>query len=289
MGKPFSSGRRVNSSPHSVCFLFDNGSLRADSTISLRRVAAALAVRTHRAVRAVSLLHSDQAPAAALGGMPAQLLEPTLREFWAMQPDGEAVLLPLFFGPNAAVTKLVPALVRRLRETLPAARAKIAPCLVDPAAPTDGRMARMLADHTRATAAAAGWIQPKVLLVDHGSPMREVTAVRDHLATQLRVELGDSVAVVGAASMERRDGAAYDFNEPLLAAALRAPPFDAGEVVVALQFLSPGRHAGPDGDLAQICRAAESEHPDLRTQMTEPLAAHPLLIDVLADRLASMG
>ncbi len=45
--------------------------------------------------------------------------------------------------------------------------------------------------------------------------------------------------------------------------------------------------AGPGGDIAQICRAAEAERPGLRTRMTEPLAAHPLLIEVLAERLAA--
>ncbi len=287
VGKPFSTRARVNSSLPPVCFLFDNGSLRAESTLSLRRVAASLAARSGRDVRAVSLLHSGQVPAAELGGEPAQLLAPALQDFFAAQPAGAGDLLPLFFGPGAAVTEHVPAIVRALREKFPSARARLAPCLVDVAAPGDRRLARMLVDHTRAVARAAGWWRPKVLLVDHGSPTRAVAAVRDHLGAQLRIELGDEAAAVGVASMERRAGAEFAFNEPLLAAALRAPPFDAGEVVVALQFLSPGRHAGPGGDVAKICRAAEADRPDLLTRMTEPLAAHPLLVEVLADRLAA--
>jgi hypothetical protein len=279
----------VNSPRPTACFLFDNGSLRAESTLSLRRVAAALAARTGHAVRAVSLLHSSNVPARELGGEPAQLLESALRDFLATEPAGGVVLLPLFFGPSAALTNYVPERVRALRENFPGARVRLAPCLVDVNNRDDRRVAKILADQARAAASAAGWRRPKVLLTDHGSPARAVTAVRDHLGAQLRAELGDEAAVVGVASMERRAGAEFAFNEPLLAAALRAEPFDAGEVVVALQFLSPGRHAGPDGDIAQICRAAEAERPGLRTRMTEPLASHPLLVEVLADRLASPG
>ena len=287
MGKPLSTRHRVNLPALPVCFLFDNGSLRAESTLSLRRVAAALAARTDRDVRAASLLHSDKVPSDELGGEPARRLEPALRDFFAAQPAGAADLLPLFFGPSAAVRDHVPERMQSLQGEFPAARLRLAPCLVDAADPADGRMARMLAGQARTAAAATGWRRPKVLLVDHGSPTRAVTAVRDHLAAQLRAELGVDAAAVGAASMERRAGAEYDFNEPLLARALRAEPFGTGEVVVALQFLSPGRHAGPDGDIAQICRAAEAERPTLRVRLTEPLAGNPLLIEVLADRLAT--
>ncbi len=274
-------------SPASVCLLFDNGSLRAESTLSLRGVAAALAERTGCDVRPVSLRHSVQVPASELGGMPAQLLESALRQMLAVQPPGDMILLPLFFGPSAAWTDYVPAQVRAVQEHYPDANIRLAAGLVDIHAPEDRRVAEILAAQVRETARAAGWRRPKVLLVDHGSPTRAVTAVRDHLGAQLRGLLAEEVAVVGVASMERRTGTEYDFNEPLLATALRTPPFEQGEVVVALQFLSPGRHAGPDGDIAQICRAAETERPGLRTRMTAPLACNPRLVEVLADRLGT--
>ena len=51
---------------------------------------------------------------------------------------------------------------------------------------------------------------------------------------------------------------------------------DEGEVVVALQFLSPGRHAGPGGDVAEICTEAEATAKAagkiLSTAMTAPIA-----------------
>jgi len=113
-----------------------------------------------------------------------------------------------------------------------------------------------------------------------------VTAVRDHLAAQLRAVLGGEIEALIAASMERRDGDAYAFNEPLLATALRTPPFNTGEVIVALQFLSPGRHAGPEGDVAQICASAKRDYTGLVTEMTEPIAGDPRLAALLAERAA---
>ena len=78
-----------------------------------------------------------------------------------------------------------------LRRQFPAARLRLAPCLVDPGAPDDRRMGRILADQVHTRTLTAGWRRPKVILVDHGSPTRAVAAVRDHLGGQLRTELGD--------------------------------------------------------------------------------------------------
>ncbi|HEY9248411.1 MAG TPA: cobalamin biosynthesis protein CbiX [Rariglobus sp.] len=259
--------------------------MRAESTLSLRKVAAALGMRTGMPVQAVSLLHSSNVPAEALGGEPARLLEPALTAHFDRFPEGEALLVPLFFGPSAALTEYVPARLASLRTRYPGARVRLARWLVEPAE-GDRRMAAILAEQVRSTARAQGWSRPKVVLVDHGSPQAAVAAVRNHLGAQLRLELGDEIDALAVASMERREGAAYDFNDPLLAAALRTPPFDRGEVVVALQFLSPGRHAGPGGDIAEICRAAQRDRPELQTRMTEPIAINDRLAELLAERLA---
>jgi sirohydrochlorin ferrochelatase len=272
----------------SVCFLFDNGSLRPESTMSLRRVAKLLGGRLDAEVRAVSLLHSSNVPAAALGGTPARLLEPALVDFFEQHPDGRAILLPLFFGPSAALTEYVPARVAAVRGRFPSARIELAPWLVKTGS-DDGRLAAILADRVRATTQAAGWQRPHVILVDHGSPQPAVAAVRNQLGAQVRDALGDEVAGLRVASMERRDGDAYAFNDPLLAAALGSPPFNQGNVVIALQFLSPGRHAGPGGDIAEICEAAERANPGLKTHMTEPIAGDERLVDLLAERLAEAG
>jgi sirohydrochlorin ferrochelatase len=250
----------------------------------LRQVAAALGERTGLPIRAVSLLHSSTVPAEQLGGEPARLLEPALLAFFEANPEGEAWLVPLFFGPSAALTEYVPARLASVRKRFPAARVRLAPWLVDRAS-DDLRLAAILADQVRTTARAHGWSRPKVVLTDHGSPQAAVADVRNRLGEQVRTILGDEIEALAVASMERREGDAYAFNEPLLATALRTPSFNRGEVVVALQFLSPGRHAGPGGDIAEICEAAEKEMPGLHTRMTEPIAVDARLVDLLAERL----
>lgn len=269
----------------SPCFLFDNGSLRAASTLSLRCVAAALAARIQAPVRAVSLLHSSAINTAALGGAPAELLEPALDAFFASGGQS-AVLLPLFFGPSAALTDYVPARVQAVLRRHPRAQVRLARWLVDPAATSDWRMATILSDAARVVMKEHDLHRPAVVLVDHGSPQPAVAAVRDFLAVQvhaLMMPTGEVSAVVPA-SMERRPEEHYAFNEPLLERALRQPPCNHGDVVVLLQFLSPGRHAGPQGDVARICADAETALPGLRTHLTEPIASDLRLVDILAER-----
>ncbi|MDE3084994.1 MAG: cobalamin biosynthesis protein CbiX, partial [Verrucomicrobiota bacterium] len=178
----------------SICFLFDNGSLEADSTLSLRRIASWLQVRLRGVeIRPVSLLHSSAVKAAELGGQPAELLEPALKA--ALKGGANSlVLLPLFFGPSAAVTEYVPKRLRALKKKIPTMCVHVARCLVDERATEDMRIAAILADGVRRAAARAGWKRPKVALVDHGSPERAVTAVRDFLGRQLQQLLAGEIS-----------------------------------------------------------------------------------------------
>jgi len=85
--------------------------------------------------------------------------------------------------------------------------------------------------------------------------------------------------------MERREGAEYDFNEPLLEKLVGVDPaFSTGDVVVAMAFLQPGRHAGEGGDIAQMLEVARANNPALRTHVTPLLGASPLVHLVLRDR-----
>ncbi|MEM8952919.1 MAG: DUF1800 family protein, partial [Verrucomicrobiota bacterium] len=85
------------------------------------------------------------------------------------------------------------------------------------------------------------------------------------------------------ASAMSGDGAEYDFNEPLLENLLGTEGFER-EVVLSMLFISPGRHAGPGGDIAEICEEAEAKHPGLRTAMTDLVASHDQLIEILVGR-----
>lgn len=271
------------SRPAPLCLLFDNGSLRPEATLNLRRIAVRLQAAIEVEVQAASLLHSGAIPAGDLEGVPARLLESALEELLTAGAD-DVVLIPLFFGPSAALTDYLPRRLGRLRAKYGDRRVRLARWLVDPGAESDFRIASILAGRVRTVIAAQALITPHVVLVDHGSPQRGVVAVRDFLAGQLRSLLEADVGPLVAASMERRAGPEYDFCDPLLSAALRRPEFRENKVVVAQQFFSPGRHAGPGGDVSGICRSAELECPPLKTYPTELMGADPLLIPVLADR-----
>lgn len=267
--------------PAPLTLLMDNGSLEPAATLGLRALAAKLGTRIGQPVAPVSLLHSSAVPAEKLGGTPAEILEPALeRRLAAGQTD--FLVVPLFFGPSGALTDYLPKRISHLRGKYPALAIRVAAPLY---AAGDDRLARILADQVRALGASAR----RVALVDHGSPAKAVTEVRNELSCQLAGQLGPNYTV-SPASMERREGAAYDFCEPLLERLLRSSGWNAGEVIVAMQFLLPGRHAGPDGDVADICRAAEAASGGaLRTTMTGLVAGHPLLVDILADRWSRAG
>jgi sirohydrochlorin ferrochelatase len=263
-----------------LTLLVDNGSLEPAATLALRSLAAQLGRRLGETVEPVSLLHSSGIDPQRLAGAPAEILFPAL-EKRLQAGQTEFVLVPLFFGPSQALTAYLPDNLARMRAKFPALRARIAPPLH---AAGDGRLARILADQVRRELTGRPGTSTRVALVDHGSPLPAVTAVRDDLAQQLGALLGADVAAVAPCSMERRPDPAYDFCAPLLADLLATEPWSASGVIVAMQFLLPGRHAGPEGDVAKICQRTGQAHPALRTRMTDLVGAHPLLIEILADR-----
>lgn len=256
-------------------FLLDNGSLEPAATLRLRELATGLAARVGAAIEPVSLLHSSGVMPDNLGGTPAEIFEPAV----ARRAENGArafLILPLFFGPSRALTEYLPERVRHLRGRFAGLEVRLAPALFDA---DDARLARILADNVRSVAPASA----RVALVDHGSPVAAVTDVRDALARQLAREFGGAVEVVGCC-MERRPEPAYDFNEPMLEKLLARDGWNSGDVVAAMQFLLPGRHAGTGGDVAQICRRAEAASPGLHVRLTPLVAEHPLLVEILADR-----
>lgn len=263
-----------------LTLLVDNGSLQPAATLALRELAAKLGTRIGRAVEPVSLLHSSGIDPGLLGGRAAEILFPALERRLA-EGQNEFLILPLFFGPSQALTVYLPDNIGRLRKKFPGLNVTVAPQLH---LSGDDRLARILADHVRAELRATDSGPVRVALVDHGSPVAAVTAVRDQLARRVADELGLAASMVAPCSMERRPGAEYDFCNPLLADLLTTAPWNSGRVIVAMQFLLPGRHAGPEGDVAQVCHAAEASQPHLHTTMTRLVAEHPLLIEILADR-----
>ena len=259
----------------------DNGSLEPESTLQLRRLAAELDARLLCRVDPVSLAHSAKVPAEALNGRPAELFEAALDRGWR-EGVNEFLVLPLFVGPSHAIMRHVPALLEERKKKSSLFRSRVAPPLF---VAGENRLAQILVDHIREQIEAGE--RPRIAIVDHGSPNPEVCEVRNLVTAQVREMLGNDVLAVEACSMERREGAEYDFNEPLLANLLAQPGWKEGPVVIGMLFIAPGRHAGDNGDVVNICRAARNAGSG-GIKITRLLGQHPLLIDILVDRASSL-
>lgn len=248
--------------------LVDNGSYRPEATLALRRLSAEVAQLLGQPVHPVSVLHSHKIDPALLAGEPAIIFEQAVRQAKA---DGiaELLVLPLFIGPSLALTEYLPKVFSEAQ--VGAMKLSIGEPLFGP------ELQSMLVDNLKST----GWTKGNgtVFLCDHGSPIPEVTRCRDFLAGAIRAELGLKDDELIACSMERREGADYDFNEPLLEDALQQAK---GEAVILMLFLLPGRHAGGDGDVATIVK--EHAPADLRWKLSPLLGTHPALPALLRKR-----
>lgn len=264
--------------------LVDNGSLRPQATLNLRRLASALARVTGEPVEAASLLHSHKIPAEQLEGEKAVTLGP-LAEHLAAEGETELVVVPFFFGPSQALTRYLPERLAEVQAAHPHLAVRVALPLFDTLHGLDLRLARLLADNVHEVMERKT-SRPTVVLVDHGSPIPEVAAVRNVLAGQLGALLEGEAGSVTFASMERREGDAYRFNEPLLEELLADPALAGREVILAMLFLSPGRHAGEGGDIAEIAARAMTASPGLSVTPSRLVGEHDGILDLLASRVA---
>lgn len=292
-------GGGSSSSPRQqIAVLTDNGSYRGASYLSLARMAAGVAARLGDAgisVISASARFAERIPASELpAGMSKPLsLEPTLRKL-ASEGYKDFLLLPAFIGPSSTYTEYGPEVFAKVAAEYPGITLTTtrAPVDVD-GEPGDQTVARIVVENVRATAAAQGLQHYAVAVCDHGSPNADLGRVRTHVAQQVRALLENDVAVsaVTACSMERRPEPAFDFNEPLLEKLLRTgpPEFTSGPVVVALLFISPGKHAGEGGDIATIIADAQRDaaargQPGLVAHMTPLLGESEAWVDLLARR-----
>ena len=270
---------------HPTILLFDNGSLRPDPTRRLRSLATVLSSRIGRPVIPTSLLHADKVDPVDLGGSSAQLLE---SEITHRLERGETrfTLLPFFIGPSRAITEYLPSRIGRLRDRYPNLETRIADSLARLGSHSDLRLADILSAQIILTAGTLGAdAPPAVVVVDHGSPVPSMAEIRNRVARELGRLLRDRVTEVRAASMERREGQQFDFNDPLLEIALDRAVKANRTVVAGLLFLAPGQHAGPRGDIEAICRKIERRSPGSRILITGLPGGHPEIIDILADRV----
>lgn len=265
-----------------VVFLIDNGSLRPEATFWLRCLAEGLGDRVGLTVEPVSLLHSHKVPAEKLEGRGATIVRRRLREC-IEAGQRRFVFLPLFLGPSLAVADYLPQLIEEGRALAPDLDIRVADVLAgpDPDNP-DLRLAKMLADQVKVLGLDR---ETRVALVDHGTPAEPVNRVRNAVARQLAENLDDGAAWVQPCSMERREGDAYAFNDPLLESLGEVSGFGGRRLILAMFFLLPGRHAGKGGDVAEIYEGLISKKAFQQIETTPLLGEHPGLFDILEDRL----
>jgi hypothetical protein len=267
-----------------IIALIDNGSLEAASHRNLRAVARTLAARAGAPVSAVSWKHSDRIPAADLDGISAPTLLPWMRAQLA-RGERDFLFVPFFISAQGAIGSALRGDLEALSRETGGFSFGFSAGLAD-----EGSLVPIVAARVRETLAEIASTRPErgrpsLIVVDHGGPAPASAALRDAVAAELRPELGEAVGPLAAASLESPDGPGFAFNLPLFAGQLKAPGFDRGDIVVAPLFLSPGRHAGPSGDLARIARAAEARSPGLRIHFTGLVGTHPLAAEALARAL----
>ena len=272
--------------------LFDNGSFRPDSTFALRKIAKKLEKQLGTRVEGVSLLHSHKIDAEKLNGEPATIIR---RRFKIGITNGERhfICLPLFLGPSLAITEYLMELIEEAKLLCPEIEILVAPPLAgwDVNHP-DHRLARILADQVKLTLKHNKLSdKTNLVLVDHGSPIEKLSILRNTVTNQLKELLGDSVSTATACSMERREGDAYAFNDPLLET-ISFEKTSIGKslesLVVAMFFLLPGRHAGEGGDVDEILQGLVDDAEIKNFIKTDLIAYHPLIYSILEDRVKSV-
>jgi sirohydrochlorin ferrochelatase len=113
-----------------------------------------------------------------------------------------------------------------------------------------------------------------VILVDHGSRRDESNELLLEVARQFAVASG--LPVVEPAHME--------LAEPSIATAFaRCVERGARTVVVFPYFLLPGRHWHQD--IPRLSAEAARNHPGVRYLVTAPFALHPLMNDIISQRI----
>ena len=264
-------------------FLVDNGSLSSESVLSLRLTASKLEEKSGFPIIPAGIMHSHKIDSAKLNGVAACSMD----SFFASK-DTDKIdyisVIPMFLGPSLAITDWLPKKLGKWRESATNRNFAIADCLFRKG---DQRLGDAVIENIRHLISQKFTEKPFVILVDHGTPLPEVNLVREEIGKYLAQRLGGLISGFSTACMERRKGVKYDFNDPLLENLL-ADIKSSGHrcVVVGQLFLAPGRHAGPDGDIAQICKPFERS--GMHIESTFTLGNHPLVLEILADRLREL-
>lgn len=266
-----------------VYLLIDNGSKKAAATLALRKLSVSLSEQTGKSIYPVSLQHADSIDAAEIDNIPAETFTSFLRQH-LQQGERIFIVIPLFFGESRALTSFIPQQIVEFENEFGSFDVKLAD-VIYPLAKGEPRLADILYDHIQAISHANSIKAENVVIVDHGSPVPKITEVRKQVAKRLQALLGEKI-YLGQAVMERREGSTYDFNGELLVNWLTEQA-EKGvmNVIVAMLFFLPGRHAGECGDIEEICEGVMARYPKLRISITPLINEHKALVSILAERV----
>ncbi len=265
-----------------ICLLIDNGSLRPEAILTLRKVAERLSDSSDFMVIPLGLLHSNKINSKELNGENAETIETFLTSPLG-QKQNEFLVLPLFLGPSLGITDWLVGKLDKWKSKNHDRSYTILDCLHKY---EDLRLAKALASEIKWVVKRERLSSPMIAMVDHGTPVTEVNRVREKVGNDLRIILGYDESNISTCAMERRGGNKYSFNDPLLEnLLLNWAKSGAREIVVALFFLLSGRHAGKNGDLVKICDRVIEKYPKVKIFLTNPLAEHEIIFDILKDRL----
>lgn len=113
-----------------------------------------------------------------------------------------------------------------------------------------------------------------IILVDHGSRRAE--------SNDLLLEVVENFAAASGYSIV--EPAHMELSEPSIATAFRrCVERGATTVVVFPYFLLPGRHW--DEDIPRLAAAAAEKHPGVRYLVTAPFGLHPLMAEIIQQRI----
>ena len=269
--------------------MVDNGSLRPEAGLMTRRVARLLSDDIDIPVVAASLAHSNRIPVEALEGKAIPLLEALLDRI-CLQPNlKEVIVIPLLLVTGGVIYQKIGAMVQDFSRRYTRPTIRMTEALVSESDPVEVGIVGMIYEQVRATIEEHLLVEPRVVLVDHGSPDPTGARTRNYVATRLTELLGRIVEKVVPSSMERRDGVEYDFNEPLFERALvESAQNGSGNIVLARLFLQPGKHNGKDGDVEQICLSVSSRYPSMRIYNLPAVFSEKRLVQLLKRRLSQI-
>ena len=115
-----------------------------------------------------------------------------------------------------------------------------------------------------------------VLIIDHGS--------RRQASNDLLMEVAKMFAQATPFSLVR--AAHMELAQPSIEAGFRRLIGDGAKLVVAFPyFLSPGRHWKQD--IPRLVADAARKHPEARFLVTAPLGLHPMMAQIMSDRIST--